>query len=115
MRVFSDDHRERLLIYSSMALDMMVCGREHKEKGDKDSAKKFYGISWAYNNLQEFDEGVRLCDGLLNGIGVYGEELEKLHEYGREMAQYSEDLVVAVSKVLGCDSPFKNNLPEGIF
>lgn len=97
-----ENNRQKELIFiSSMALENLIFGIEESEKGNKVDAKKYIALSWAFNSYQEFVLGMSMCDKLLNNLGSDLDEINSLHEYGREMVNYCFNIVNTVNTHFG--------------
>ena len=85
---------------SGMALDYLVKSLEFKRIKDFNSAAKCLSISWAFNRLQEYTEGMFIADELLKMLSVSEEELICCHEYGCETINRVNLIVEGVERKL---------------
>lgn len=74
-------------VISEAALDSLVRGIESKKSGDLEKAVKSLGIAWAFNAIQEYPEGMEVCDKLMESYGVSPEDINKVHKYGQYVSK----------------------------
>ncbi|MBS3072480.1 hypothetical protein J4477_01440 [Candidatus Pacearchaeota archaeon] len=90
-----------LTFISGMALDMLCSGIDSKRNGEIQDATRYFAIAWAYNSFQEYDLGMRMCNKLLFISGIEDDDIELYHEYGRQMVDFSFNIVNAVNGQFG--------------
>jgi len=85
---------------SSLALDYMREGIKFNQNKEFNNAARYFSISWAFNALQEYPEGMDICDRLLETLKVPHDNLTYCHEYGRETVNKVMSMVESVERRL---------------
>ncbi len=96
-----DDYNRKLLDISTFALDSLLRGCNKRQEGDIETALKYYAIAWAFNRMQEYQEGIYMCNRLINGYVNDKEELDELYEYGSYSANKLLYVVDSVNEFFG--------------
>ena len=84
---------------SSYALDFLMEGSKLRKTNPK-MAAKYFSISWAFNAMQEYDEGMRICDMTLERLGIPHNKLSNYHEYGFKVITKVLDNVKKINQIL---------------
>lgn len=95
------DTENRLAIISGIALDYLMDGINAGREGNYDRAKEYFAFAWAFNKMQEYQEGMKMCDKLLRNLDIGEFEIEELHNTGINLAEFSISLLTSVENIFG--------------
>lgn len=110
----SDEEIQRLEIISEMALDFLIEGIKCKIDGKIKDANELFACAYGFNILQEFGEGMNVCDRLMTANNINSYQLEEMHEYGLNMAIFAMNLPEAVKNQLHPEKKSENRMAKYI-
>ena len=87
-------------IISELALKFLLDGVEAKREGDLENARVYFSFARAFNHLQEYDAGIRLCEELMLKSGVNECDLPFWREYGSSKINYALGIVTQINSTL---------------
>ena len=90
----------KLVAASSLALDMLQEGIKSRKEGNIEKAREYFAIVWGFHSFQEYDKGIRMADSLLLSCNVNENDVNRFHDYGRNMVNFAFSLAEAVDKQL---------------
>jgi hypothetical protein len=94
------EETKRLYDLSEMALEWLVDGIKSKHEGELEQSLDFIAIAYGFNTMQEYAEGMSLCDKLMINYGLDPEKIEGMHEYGLGIVSWALNLAGVVTKTL---------------
>ena len=78
---------DQLLRISTLALEFQCEGIKQKREGKFHSAKKYFALILALNEMQEFNEGIKIGKNLLISLVENEEEYQAFKDYGASRAK----------------------------
>ena len=105
------DEENRLAFISGFALDCLMDGINARRQGNYDEAKQYFATAWAFNQIQEYQDGMGMCDRFLRELDIGEYEIEELHNIGRDIAEFGINLLSAVEKTFGKKATFEFKPP----
>ena len=64
------DEENRLAFISGFALDCLMDGINARRQGNYDEAKQYFATAWAFNQIQEYQDGMGMCDRFLRELDI---------------------------------------------